>query len=100
MKLLLTIACTLTFGAALGTHAQTPKSWPPEAMAFLESPANCSILIGGPDRAGDGADRAYSESLIKALAALGDPSPSAFERMRGACSNRLAQPKSAAKEVL
>lgn len=100
MKLLLTIACTLTISAALGTHAQTSKPWPPEAVAFLESPASCSILIGGLDRAGDGADRSFSESLIKALTALGDSSPSAIQRMRSACGSGLAQPEPPSKEAL
>lgn len=100
MKHPLRFACWVTVALAFGSHAQVSNPSPPEVRTFLEGPENCSILIGGPDRTSDGADGTYGAALIKALTALNEPSPSAIEIIRSACSSRLAQPEPSAKEVL
>ena len=78
----------LTFGAQFA-HAQTPAPTPPAVAVFLASDTHCSVLVGGTDRAGDGADGTYADSLNKALTAIGGSLPSAAELIRSAC---LASP--------
>ncbi|RYH66959.1 MAG: hypothetical protein EON54_04595 [Alcaligenaceae bacterium] len=97
MKFLLSSACVALIVGAQGVHAGTSGQTSPEVMAFLENPTHCSVLIGGADRAGDGADRTYAESLNKAFTALGGPLPSAAEWMRSACAHRPIQSASSAK---
>lgn len=78
----------LTVGAQFA-HSQTPAPTPPAVAAFLASATYCSVFLGGTDRAGDGADGAYADSLNKALTAIGGSLPSAAELIRTAC---LASP--------
>lgn len=97
MKFALSVACVALVVGAQGVHAEVPVQTPPDVAAFLASPTHCSVLIGGADREGDGADRTYAESMNKALNALGGSPPSAAERMRSACVNQSAQSVGSAK---
>lgn len=97
MKLPLSVTCVALILGAQGVYAEVPGQTPPAVAAFLNSPTHCSVLIGGADRAGDGADRTYAESLNKALTAIGGPLESAAEWMRSACTHRPIQSASSAK---
>ena len=87
MKLLLSVACAALILGAQGVYAEVTGQTPPSVAAFLASPTHCSVLIGGADRAGDGADRTYAESLNQALTAIGGPleSAAAISQIRAAC---------------
>lgn len=97
MKFPLPVACFALIVGAQGAHAGTSGQTSPEVTAFLVSPTHCSVLIGGADRTGDGADRTYAESLNKALTALGGPLDSAAEWMRSACAHRPTQSAGSAR---
>ena len=97
VKFPLSATCVALIISAHGVHAGNSGQTSPEVVAFLESPIHCSVLIGGADRASDGADRTYAESLNKALTALGGQLPSAAEWMRSACLHRPIQSASSAK---
>lgn len=90
MKSPLFLPCALALIGTHVAHAQIASPASVEVAAFLASPTHCAVLLGGADRAGDGADLIYGESLKKALMAMGGPSPAAAERMRSACTSRLA----------
>jgi hypothetical protein len=83
--------CSLALMGSLGAHAQISNPVPAEVAAFLASPTHCAVLIGGADRAGDGADRMYGESLSKAMTALGGTSSSASEGIRSLCTKQLGE---------
>ena len=91
MKFLLSAAFAALFVGVTGVHAETSAQTPAEVAAFLESATHCSVLTGGADRAGDGADRAYAEALNRALNAIGGSLPAAVEAMRSVCESRSLQ---------
>lgn len=97
MKLPLPVACLALIVGAQGVHAGTSGQTSLEVTAFLESPTHCSVLIGGADREGDGADRAYAEALNKALTALNGSVAAATKWMRSACAHRSTQSASSTK---
>lgn len=97
MKVPFKTACVVLIFGTPGVYAEIPAQTPVEVTAFLESPTHCSVLLGGADRAGDGADRTYAESFNKSLTALGGSLPSAAEWMRSACTSRSTPSVGAAK---
>ena len=80
--------CALALICLNGAQAQITDPLSADVSAFLTSPTHCAVLIGGVDRAADGADRIYGEALHAALTGLRMPLPSAIEWMRTACVSR------------
>ncbi|WP_339092505.1 hypothetical protein [Variovorax paradoxus] len=75
--------------AAFSTAAQSP----PSAIApFVQHPTFCSVLLGGPDRIADGADKAFGEALATTTTAIGGPAEIALARIQAECA---AQPATA-----
>lgn len=97
MKFTLPAAFFALIVGAQGVHGEIAARTLPAVAAFLESPTHCSVLMGGADREGDGADRTYAESLNQALTAIGGSLPFAAKLMRSACADRSAQSVGSAK---
>lgn len=65
---------------------------PSEVIAFIRHPTFCAVLLGGPDRIGDGADKAFGEALATTTTAIGGPAEIALARIQAECA---AQPATA-----
>lgn len=86
---------TTAFAALVGGLANGQQIESQALNNFVEHPSFCAVLVGGSDRAGDSADRAFAEALARTTAALGGPVDMALARINMECiknSTALAAP--------